>query len=538
MNSIGRKKIRQLYYVSSITILIIMALSLSITYYTNLYREYKQKIEQLKQGIIDQKKNYAKSVIIEKISDIEHDEETVRSKYAFAADTICNSVYITVESGRFAVSSAEPYLKSVHIKPFNVVIISRKKNKILSAALNRSDVFKNRSAGPVENFIKTAPLYSFRKISDQVYVYVFIDQQDFDEMLKLRAMDIVRAAKLLDDGYIWINYILSYNGGKGYAVRLVHPNMPETEGSLLSTDMQDIKGSFPYKMELDGINSQGEIFFDYYFKKMNSDVISHKMTYARLYKKFDWIIATGVYLDDVDKLIDQERVRMDTSFRYVLRNNIIIVILVFIISIIALISFEKRISTLIEDLTDRLEKSNLQLTVEKKNVEKAYQKIRKVAYLDPLTGLWNRRAMYKRLSEENSKKTRTGKNFCIIMCDIDRFKKINDIYGHKTGDDILKHLASILISNMRAEDNISRWGGEEFLILVSSSTLKQAAAIAEKLRSIVAEEKFKSDGKSIPVTMTFGVAQSGKKDHLDDIINAADDRMYSGKKKSRNCVVS
>jgi PAS domain S-box-containing protein len=125
----------------------------------------------------------------------------------------------------------------------------------------------------------------------------------------------IRAVRLKDNGYIWINAVLNYEGGDGYAYRFVHPNLPESEGMPLSTTMRDIKDNTPYLTELEGVKKDGEIFFDYWFKKMDSEVIQHKMTYAKLYKPYDWIVATGVYLDDIDALVQAGKARWDERVR-------------------------------------------------------------------------------------------------------------------------------------------------------------------------------------------------------------------------------
>jgi PAS domain S-box-containing protein len=136
-----------------------------------------------------------------------------------------------------------------------------------------------------------------------------------ENAVKARLHEYIGAIRLKDDGYIWVNAVRNYAGGDGYAYRFVHPNLPETEGTSLSTHMQDIKGNFPYLTELEGVNKEGEVFFDYWFKKMGSDVIQHKLTFAKLYKPYDWIIATGVYLDDVDMLVQSEMERWEKYSR-------------------------------------------------------------------------------------------------------------------------------------------------------------------------------------------------------------------------------
>lgn len=126
---------------------------------------------------------------------------------------------------------------------------------------------------------------------------------------------LIRGIRLADDGYIWVNQIVDYEGGDKYAIRKIHPNMPDTEGMWLSTEAHDIQGNHPYLAELNGIKKNGELFFDYYFKKMNSDQIAHKMSFAKLYKPWNWVVATGVYLDDIDALIEKETQNMHKTFQ-------------------------------------------------------------------------------------------------------------------------------------------------------------------------------------------------------------------------------
>jgi len=99
---------------------------------------------------------------------------------------------------------------------------------------------------------------------------------------------LIRNLRLVDNGYIWVNLIVNYDGGERYAIRKIHPNLPATEGTWLSTSMTDVKGNTPYLTELEGVKKNGDIFFDYYFKKFRTEDISHKLSYARLYKPFNW----------------------------------------------------------------------------------------------------------------------------------------------------------------------------------------------------------------------------------------------------------
>lgn len=157
-----------------------------------------------------------------------------------------------------------------------------------------------------------------------------ISDDSIENDVKNRIQDRIRNTNFSPDGYIWINQILNYNGGDDYAIRLVHPNLIETEGEKLSTNIKDIKGNLPYLTELEGIKKNGEVLYDYYFKKKDSNYISHKLSYAKLYSKYNWIISTGLYLDDLEALISKK----DELFRKKIQLQVTITIIVTILSLV------------------------------------------------------------------------------------------------------------------------------------------------------------------------------------------------------------
>ena len=157
--------------------------------------------------------------------------------------------------------------------------------------------------------------------------------------------------KLNNSGYLWVNEILNYDGGDNYAIRLIHPNIKESEGMFLSTNMTDIKGNKPYLTELEGVKKDGSLFFRYYFKKNNSEKIAQKLTYARLYKKFNWIIATGVYLDDVESLVKQEVVKGKEMVWKQISITLIVLTISFFIAFLTVHYFKKQITKTINFYT-------------------------------------------------------------------------------------------------------------------------------------------------------------------------------------------
>jgi diguanylate cyclase (GGDEF)-like protein len=165
-------------------------------------------------------------------------------------------------------------------------------------------------------------------------------------------------------------------------------------------------------------------------------------------------------------------------------------------------------------------------------------RIEELAMFDPLTKLMNRGFLKEFLQREVNRSSRSRRPFSIIMGDVDHFKWVNDQHGHDCGDRMLEHLARILRKNLRSEDVICRWGGEEFLFLLPETDLEEAGDVAEKLRHKIEKSPLSFKDMEISVTMSFGVTTHTPGDrNTSSCINAADRRLYEAKKQGRNQVV-
>ena len=167
----------------------------------------------------------------------------------------------------------------------------------------------------------------------------------------------------------------------------------------------------------------------------------------------------------------------------------------------------------------------------------ANEQLAEAATLDPLTGLLNRRGFTDQSEAEIQRFLRTGREFSIVLGDIDNFKIVNDIHGHACGDHLLESLAKLLRERVREMDDVSRWGGEEFIILLPETNSDGAALLAEKLRASVQERDFDYKGRRLNITMTFGVASFLRGETLDSCIARADTALYQGKERGRNRVM-
>ena len=157
---------------------------------------------------------------------------------------------------------------------------------------------------------------------------------------------------------------------------------------------------------------------------------------------------------------------------------------------------------------------------------------------DMLTGLANRRTFMTQLEIESHRHARTKRPFCLVMCDVDHFKKVNDTWGHPAGDAVLVELARILKRTTRQEiDTAARIGGEEFAVLLPETGLEQAQRVAQLMSSSVRSQVFAFDGQQFHVTQSVGIAQAADGDG-DGAMRVADDNLYIAKRQGRDRIVA
>ncbi|MDP2344623.1 MAG: GGDEF domain-containing protein [Deltaproteobacteria bacterium] len=174
------------------------------------------------------------------------------------------------------------------------------------------------------------------------------------------------------------------------------------------------------------------------------------------------------------------------------------------------------------------------------NIEQLYyEEIYRMAIIDGLTQIYNKRYFMEFIDREMARCARYNRSLTLIMFDLDHFKKINDEFGHLAGDYVLKRLAnSIMAKNIRKEECFSRYGGEEFCIVLPDTPKQNGAILAEKIRVMVMETKFEFETNNIPVTISMGVSEMQKGDTVENFIQRADDKLYEGKQGGRNRVMS
>jgi len=167
--------------------------------------------------------------------------------------------------------------------------------------------------------------------------------------------------------------------------------------------------------------------------------------------------------------------------------------------------------------------------------ERRLRKLQQTAFLDPLTSIGNRRHLETRL-KINLLEFRENKTaFGLLFCDIDRFKILNDTYGHNLGDRVLRMIAQTLRANIRDSDTMGRWGGEEFMVILRDIDAESLAMIGEKLLNLARESHLTlPDGSRLSATISIGGTLVLKDDTLDSVVDRADRLMYRSKADGRN----
>lgn len=210
------------------------------------------------------------------------------------------------------------------------------------------------------------------------------------------------------------------------------------------------------------------------------------------------------------------------SAMYVQNNDVageLFYIFNFICTCVALISFSTIFSMELRAGNNKLTQMNNELA--------------KFAKLDALTGLYNRRGMEPYFDEFCN----SGKNFFVCLCDIDDFKRVNDSYGHEAGDDVIKTVARIIRHDIRTGDYVCRWGGEEFVFMITADTEKEAIEVVEAIRSDIENFVMLFNGTCIRFTLTLGVTHYNQGENIGETIARADENMYQGKRAGKNVVV-
>jgi diguanylate cyclase (GGDEF)-like protein len=183
-------------------------------------------------------------------------------------------------------------------------------------------------------------------------------------------------------------------------------------------------------------------------------------------------------------------------------------------------------------------KTHLELKYTRDQLQKTLTEVEKLATTDYLTGIPNRRHFYTLAEREFRIASRRQHSFSLLVIDLDKFKTINDNYGHPVGDEAIKLSAQEIINSLRQEDLCSRWGGEEFVVLLSDTNMDEAKIVAERIRNKISQLKLEVNDKNLTITVSIGLTIYHPNDSsLDAVFQRADQALLQAKNNGRNRVI-
>ncbi|SHO43222.1 diguanylate cyclase [Anaerocolumna xylanovorans] len=472
--------------------------------------------EETQVTITNIRKQFLKDTVNNIIQDITADRENEREHYKKIIDLRYKTLsYEQNLSGKgyadyFARWFGSDFSKDINENEWTVFLWNDSSKKVLydPASLVKEDIDKTLGE------IKPQMLYYRIIAHGKIYGFIGVSKGHVDNRVKETAADKIRKLKFDNGSYVWVNEIIHYTGGKDYAIRLVHPNLPKTEGVYLSTDMTDIKGNRPYAEELAGVKAHGELFFTYYFKELDNNIVSEKLTYAKLYKDFNWVIDMGIPLNDIRQYIDHTNAK---SMKTVRSQMIALVALM-----VVFLSFGLFLFLLLERFYAKSMRKQMELEMNKDTLSKAHS--RRYGTIE----------LVKAFKEY--KKNRIT-DTAIIMFDVDDFKGINDNFGHDVGDKVLTQIVNRVYQVIRSTDCLIRWGGDEFVGIFRGLKEENSVYAAEKVVTAIADLKILQGEEVITPTISLGIAYfEGKDETFEEVLKRADTAMYMSKREGKNKV--
>ena len=506
--------IRKTYKTLIVIIILVTGIAISAIYMVTIHRIEGIHQESTAATMVQIKKDFLKDNVDNLILAMDTRRENLKEYY--------DAYLVRIQgilAGYQAYSSPEAFLGQtreffddpVRRASFSVLILDTQGNQPLYQ-INLPEDFSSMGKEPRTDYLETEMSGYYEKLYGRYRVLVGVPSATIDTAVKEEVYQQIHNSQYSQDSYIWVNQIINYEGGENYGIRLIHPNLKDTEGSYLSTATEDVMGGTPYLTELEGVRDHGSIFYQYHFKKLNSDMISEKVAYARLYPDYDWIIAMGIHLDDIDAYVEKT---LDNSHRAIFGT--LITSLVIIAGLMALATFT----------TSRMEKWYF---------NRSYNRLMKEAYRDSLTGIFNRKAGEQFLHSSFEKFGLSGVDTAVLILDLDDFKKINDHCGHQRGDEVLIQFAQAVGNSLRSTDVLVRWGGEEFLLICEGLKSEDTRSFTDKILEAARTVTYTCSDDQIQVlTTSIGLSFFHPMDKgPDEAVRRADEAMYEAKAKGKN----
>jgi diguanylate cyclase (GGDEF)-like protein len=358
---------------------------------------------------------------------------------------------------------------------------------------------------------------TFQHIFDNYLLTTAMYEKEIDDCVKKKIIDIIYNIRFgaKNKGYISVAEILNYKGGKHFAKVVALPVKPSMVGKLLDDDKKDAKGKLYRKEYLKIANTTGEGFVSYWFYKYSDKIIRPKISYVKLYKPWNWLIFTSVFIDDINSVLAKK----EAMFKEEIKKMIAFYIVLYFVALIMAFFIVRRenniIKSIIEEFENKIKEKNSLLESLNKNlmheVVRKTDELTKNMFTDNLTNLPNREKLINDMD-----------NKYIAIINIDDFKEINDFFGVQEGDKLIKEVGQFL------NDIVTTYklSGDEYAII--SDKPKHLRHIASDIIDKLKDKKFKIGKEEIKINITIGIGQS---------LAEADTALKYAKKRKKQIIV-
>jgi len=515
-NEYLKRKILKTNYLSIFIIVIIFAFLSFISVYYVLYASLQRDIEFTKKEYITTQKSIIKNQVqnlvdyidymyfvekrnrLKKLSkDIEFLSKAFNALPHDNLSTFLNKYIYEHSYYSIVVKNNKEIVFQKGILPKNFDIDKLKENKLNTLVDGKDTYF--------------ARIKKINYNNDEYKIALLIPKSTIDSEVKSKIVDFIHNLDFIfNNGYISIIQILNFNGGKNFAKFIAYPKNPSWEGFYLDSSKKDAKGREYRKEYLKLLREKKEGFFVYWFKKNGK--LYKKISYVKLYKPFNWAVFAGVYINEVNNVIEKKKALIKKEIKQILRIYVIMS-MIFLIIVFLITKYENKMLKKILDtyeakiskknqelqlanqkllmLNDKLENlnKNLQQEVEKKTKELLQSYI-----TDKLTNLPNREKMLYDLKKLPKK--------CVALLNIDSFKEINDFYGIEIGDEVLKKVGEI-ISKFTPVYKLS---ADEYGII--STDCKELKELVNKVINHIEKQHLTINGLDIEISLSAGIGEN------------------------------
>ena len=295
---------------------------------------------------------------------------------------------------------------------------------------------------------------------------------------------------------------------------------------------------------IDELKSKETFSFGYEMINPETNKSEKKYAFFKKVPNTDWIIGSGFYLSSIEEKLSKKKLDLYDEMYSRFKDIIYLVLIIMFVSLLISYYISKRLRKSFHKYEDEInskknELQELNISLEKKvkdrtsELEQLKDDFERLASTDVLTKVHNRYSIMNIFEVEISRSNRYNTPLSVMMLDIDFFKKVNDTFGHDVGDTVLVSLSELISGNLRDTDIVGRYGGEEFLILLPSTRLKDAKHFAERLRQKVDEHLFETVEH---ITISLGLVELDEDETLDEVFKRVDDLLYMSKGSGRNKV--